>query len=99
MKLTFWFVVLFLGLTSVQAQELVKTDVKTPDEVAERVRLLEAELERQNAKLDQLQKTIEQQQSALQALLEKLSVPLSAKSPAAETPTPNTVAETEPAPQ
>ncbi len=105
MKLSFWFVVLFLGLTSVQAQELVKTDAKTPDEVTERVRLLEAELERQNAKLDQLQKTIEQQQSALQALLEKLSVnsvnsaTVPVKSPPPETPTPNTVAETEPAPQ
>src|SRR4030095_11576370 len=33
-----------------------------------------SELEKQNAKLDQLQKTIAEQQAALQALLEKLSV-------------------------
>ncbi|HKR21367.1 MAG TPA: putative porin, partial [Pyrinomonadaceae bacterium] len=33
------------------------------------------ELERQNSKLDQLQKTIADQQAAIQALLEKLSVP------------------------
>src|SRR6185503_5723904 len=41
--------------------------------VVERVRQLEAELERQNNKLDQLQKTINQQQLAIQALLEKLN--------------------------
>jgi len=41
--------------------------------VVERVRQLEAELERQNNKLDQLQKTISQQQLAIQALLEKLN--------------------------
>lgn len=41
--------------------------------VVERVRQLEAELERQNNKLDQLQKTINQQQLAIQALLEKLT--------------------------
>jgi len=99
MKLSFLLVMLFLALTSAHAQELVKTDAKTTDEVSERVRLLEAELERQNAKLDQLQKTIEQQQSAIQTLLERLSVPLSVKSAGPETPAPNTVAETEPAPQ
>ena len=42
--------------------------------VSERVRVLETELERQNAKLDQLQKTIEEQQSAIKALVDKLSV-------------------------
>jgi hypothetical protein len=42
--------------------------------VTERIRVLESELERQNAKLDQLQKTIGEQQQAIQALLEKLSV-------------------------
>ncbi len=65
-----------------QAQELVKITGSTADEtnVTERVRLLEAELERQNAKLDQLQKTITEQQSAIQALLEKLSVNPSLKS-------------------
>jgi hypothetical protein len=73
----------------VQAQEQVNTGGNVPHEpnVTERVRLLEAELERQNAKLDQLQKTISEQQSAIQTLLEKLSVnpadkstPLSVKS-------------------
>ena len=71
-------VLLLVALTSVRAQEMVKIAPKAPDEpetnVSERVRLLETELERQNAKLDQLQKTIEEQQSAIQALLEKLSV-------------------------
>ena len=49
---------------------------KSPSEtnVAERVRLLESELERQNSKLDQLQKTLLEQQQTIQALLEKLSV-------------------------
>jgi hypothetical protein len=66
-------------LTPTPAQELVKTSAKRDDNtvetnVNERVRLLEAELERQNAKLDQLQKTISEQQTAIQALLEKLSV-------------------------
>lgn len=91
-------VVLFLVVIPVHAQDLVKTPVTPPDEVAERVRHLEAELERQNTKLDQLQKTITEQQAAIQALLEKLSVPLSVKSPPPETGAPNTVAETAPAP-
>jgi len=61
------------------AQELVKTAAQPPAEpaetnVSERVRLLESELERQNTKLDQLQKTLLEQQSTIQALLEKLSV-------------------------
>lgn len=76
--------VLFFGLTSAHAQDLAaKTLTNTTDEtnVTERVRLLEAELERQNAKLDQLQKTISDQQAAIQTLLEKLSVQLADKSP------------------
>ena len=96
MKLSFLLVILFLGLTSANAQELVKPDVKTPDEVTERVRLLEAELERQNAKLDQLQKMISEQQSAIHALLERLSVSSSVKSPVPEPAAPTTVAETAP---
>src|SRR5689334_3178971 len=53
--------------------------------VSERVRVLETELERQNAKLDQLQKTIEEQQAAIKTLVDKLSV----KSVSSvETPTP-----------
>jgi uncharacterized coiled-coil protein SlyX len=106
MKLSFLLIILLFTLPlQTQAQELVKPETKTSDEVAERVRLLEAELERQNAKLDQLQKTISEQQSAIQLLLEKLSVPLekasvssSVKSPPLETPGANTVAETAPAP-
>lgn len=68
---------LILGLalfsTTLYAQELVKPSATTETSVAERMRLLESELERQNGKLDQLQKTIEQQQQAIQTLLDKLS--------------------------
>jgi len=78
MKLTLWLAVFICGLTPVHAQELVTIATKAPEttetSVNERVRLLEAELERQNAKLDQLQKTISEQQAALQALLDRLSV-------------------------
>src|SRR5262249_24186462 len=75
-RLSLCLVLLLFGLTFAQAQELAKnTSAKAADEpietnVSERVRQLEAELERQNAKLDQLQKTIADQQSAIQALLE-----------------------------
>src|SRR5688572_9321522 len=68
-------------------QEQIKPADSTDPSVAERVRLLESELERQNAKLDQLQKTIADQQQAIQALLEKLSV-----QPAKETVSTETVA-------
>ena len=54
-------------------QEQIKPADSTDPSVTERIRLLESELERQNAKLDQLQKTIAEQQQAIQALLEKLS--------------------------
>src|ERR1051325_5752062 len=72
-------VLLSCALTSARAQQMVKLVPKAADEpaetnVSERVRLLEAELDRQNTKLDQLQKTIEDQQAAIQALLAKLSV-------------------------
>ena len=71
-------VLLVCGVASTRAQEMVKIVPKPADEpveaVSERVRVLEAELERQNAKLDQLQKTIADQQSAIQALLDRLSV-------------------------
>src|SRR5690242_7406467 len=72
-------VLLLVALTSVRAQEMVKIVPKPADEpaetnVSERVRVLETELERQNAKLEQLQKTIEEQQSAIKALVDKLSV-------------------------
>src|SRR5678815_980239 len=61
---------LFLWLPA-HAQELVTSAPET--NVSERVRLLESELERQNTKLDQLQKTLEEQQATIKALLEKLS--------------------------
>lgn len=60
------------------AQELVNSAVNATVPTAEptvneRVRVLESELEKQNTKLDQLQKTIANQQIAIQALLDKLS--------------------------
>src|SRR5262249_27246915 len=66
-------------LLPAHAQELVKSAPRTGTEsssetnVTERVRLLENELERQNTKLDQLQKTLLEQQATIQALLDKLS--------------------------
>ena len=72
---------LILGLalfsTVLHAQELVKPSATTETSIPERMRLLESELERQNSKLDLLQKTIEQQQQTIQTLLEKLSAPQS----------------------
>jgi uncharacterized coiled-coil protein SlyX len=66
--------ILFSIAVSATAQEMVRPPVESPEtNVAERVRQLETELERQNAKLDQLQKTLLDQQSTIQALLEKLS--------------------------
>ncbi|HET9711335.1 MAG TPA: putative porin [Pyrinomonadaceae bacterium] len=74
-RLILLFAVLLLGFISVNAQEMLKIPTDPPDpNVAERVRTLEGELERQNAKLDQLQKTLEEQQLTIKALLEKLSV-------------------------
>jgi putative porin len=67
-------VVLLLGIRTVDAQELVKASTRTDtSSVDERVRILEAELEKQNAKLEELQVTIEKQQEALEALLAKLA--------------------------
>jgi hypothetical protein len=78
LRLSLWLALLCFASAPATAQELVRTAAKPPAEpadtnVAERVRLLESELERQNAKLDQLQKTLSEQQSTIQALLEKLS--------------------------
>jgi uncharacterized coiled-coil protein SlyX len=88
-----------LNVSIIRAQEFAKNAAKTALDsteptVNERVRVLEAELEKQNAKLDQLQKTIADQQTAIQALLDKLSgtkaaaadEPLSATSATASTP-------------
>ena len=69
-----WLSFLFLSAISVSAQEMVRTPVESSEpNVAERVRQLESELERQNAKLDQLQKTLMDQQSTIQTLLDKLT--------------------------
>src|ERR1043165_731756 len=70
-RLGFCITLLSLALPA-RGQELVKAAPET--NVSERVRVLESELERQNAKLDQLQKTLLQQQATIQALLDKLSV-------------------------
>jgi sulfur carrier protein ThiS len=100
---------IFCGMPAF-AQDLDKAAVKTPTEsssettVAERVRLLESELERQNSKLDQLQKTMLEQQATIQALLEKLSPPPAVAAVAKEpepvkSTTSTTVSEVTPEPQ
>jgi putative porin len=96
MKLILCLAVFMCGFIPAHAQEMVTSATKPPAEttetnVSERVRLLEAELERQNAKLDQLQKTISDQQAAIQALLDRLSV----KSPAPKAAAENTAVATE----
>ncbi|HET6850866.1 MAG TPA: putative porin, partial [Pyrinomonadaceae bacterium] len=86
---------LALMLASAAAQELsTRPPSDSPDpNVAERVRVLESELERQNSKLDQLQKILLEQQQTIQALIEKLSAEkTSAAVTAKETETPATVA-------
>ena len=80
-----------------QAQEMIKPEIN----VAERMRLLETELERQNSKLDQLQKTLEEQQLTIKALLEKLSAqtspePVAVKESEVTTPVANTTPPAEP---
>ena len=89
------FTVLLFSVLSTHAQEMIKPEIP----VAERVRLLESELERQNTKLDQLQKTLEEQQLTIKALLEKLSnqttpeVAATKETAAVTTPTATTTAE------
>jgi hypothetical protein len=74
LRFCLWLSFLFLSGISANAQEMVRTPVESSEtNVAERVRQLESELERQNAKLDQLQKALMDQQSTIQALLDKLS--------------------------
>jgi uncharacterized coiled-coil protein SlyX len=78
LRLSLLLVVVILSVVPARAQEMVKSAPRTPADspetnVAERVRLLESELERQNSKLDQLQKTLTEQQATIQALLEKLN--------------------------
>ncbi|HEU4871395.1 MAG TPA: putative porin [Pyrinomonadaceae bacterium] len=77
LRLCFCLLLVSFGKLPAHAQELVKSAPET--NVSERVRLLESELERQNTKLDQLQKTLLEQQATIQALLDKLSTqPVSA---------------------
>jgi hypothetical protein len=74
LRFCLWLSLLFLSAFSVTAQEMIKTPVDSSEpNVTERVRQLESELERQNAKLDQLQKSLMDQQATIQALLEKFS--------------------------
>jgi hypothetical protein len=61
--------------------------------VVERVRQLEAELEKQNSKLDQLQRTISEQQIAIQALLDRLSPEKHTRENVVSTPTAISVSE------
>ena len=96
-RLILLFAVLFVSLVPAHAQEMIKPEIN----VAERVRLLEGELERQNVKLDQLQKTLEEQQLTIKALLEKLSGQPTPEVAAAKenvpiAPTANTTAPVEP---
>lgn len=84
MKIILSLAVLICGLIPAHAQEL-----------NERVRQLEAEIQRQDAKLDRLQKTISEQQATLQALLDRLSV----KSPPPEPIATNPAETSEPAVQ
>src|SRR5437867_10942436 len=77
-RLALCLIIAGLRFTGVGAQELIKNSATAPEKsteptVNERVRVLESELERQNAKLDQLQKTIAEQQIALKAPIDKLS--------------------------
>jgi len=71
--------ILLLTPIVLRSQDVVPVTTRTSsnDEsfVVERVRQLEAELEKQNSKLEQLQRTINQQQLAIQALLEKVDKP------------------------
>src|SRR5215216_5063506 len=63
-------VLLLFVVAPARAQEMIKPPETS---VSERVRLLESELARQNTKLDQLQKTLTEQQATIQALLDKLN--------------------------
>ena len=86
-RLLLFLAVICLSFIPVRAQEMIKPEPN----VAERVRLLESELERQTTKLDQLQKTLDEQQLTIKALLEKLSTqtnPTVASAKATETTTP-----------
>ena len=88
------------AVTGSEGQELsansaTTTNTSSESNVAERVRLLEGELERQNSKLEELEKTIVQQQQALQVLIQRLSVERAVvtTSPATATDPPTTNSE------
>ena len=103
LRVTFCIAASLLSVSATRGQELARNTAKTPVEsseptVNERVRVLESELEKQNAKLDQLEKTLADQQVVIHALLERLSV-TKASPEATEKSTPLTAStsESEPA--
>ena len=73
LSFAFCLALLSFSFPRVDAQQLVKSVPASETNVADRVRLLESELERQNTKLDELQKTLLEQQATIKALLDKLS--------------------------
>ena len=78
LRMSLWLALFSFTVGHAMAQEMVKSvappSTEAPEaNVSERVRLLENELERQNTKLDQLQKTLMEQQATIQSLLQKLS--------------------------
>jgi len=73
-RLSLLLVFFLFGFIPARAQQMIKPAADSPEtNVSERVRVLESELERQNTKLDQLQKTLLEQQATIQALLDKLN--------------------------
>ena len=93
LRLSSLIVLLLFVISPALAQDIVRTpaEISEPN-VAERVRQLESELERQNTKLDQLQKSLMEQQATIQALLDKLSAQTTpAATTAKVTETPATV--------
>ncbi|HEY0367382.1 MAG TPA: putative porin [Pyrinomonadaceae bacterium] len=77
---------------------MIKPPADSPEtNVSERVRLLESELERQITKLDQLQKTLVEQQATIQALLDKLNAqPSAIVATVKDPPPPSSIAPAEP---
>ena len=66
-RLSLLLVFFLFGFIPARAQQMIKPAADSPEtNVSERVRLLESELERQNTKLDQLQKTLSEQQATIQ---------------------------------
>jgi len=91
LRLSLLLVFLLLSFMPASAQEMIKPPADSPEtNVSERVRLLESELERQNTKLDQLQKALVEQQATMQALLDKLNAQPSATVATVKNPPPPT---------